>query len=356
MQPRLVFRTHYQVDEPAYMEFLIKLCTSGVQSTYTEVVARKLTQDIRTRCKNFNEAAGCYAVDLASALGLLTPNNAWTDKGFLVDLIAEVNDGEPEEQLSLTLPEKLLHFRIFLESDGAAFLFLARYLTQHNSLPRPDTTANSLAQEMFIEILSDYLSATSNTADRVALRKEVERLRRKGYRGNSGSHKLFVHAQTLYRIGLIARRNTTSRGYHLPGDSQGVEQGLGRLLRKVPDIFALEEIVTAHRLIEIAAYVLPISYTPWGVEQRKETLSLLAQFYRRTVLTGAPLCFLSTLIEATQIALLTKGVLLRYDEALALITEIQQKHPKEVRFHVDRRGQPAFVKMSDEMVKVLADE
>lgn len=356
MQPRLAFRTHYQVDEPAYMEFLIKLCTSGVQSTYTEVVARKLTQEIRARCKDFNEAAGRYAVDLARALGLITPNNAWTDKGFLVDLIAEVNDGEPEEQLSLSLPEKLLHFRVFFEADGAAFLFLARYLTEHTSLPCPGTTVNSLVREMFIEILSDYLSATNNTADRVALREKIERLRRKEYRGNSGPHKLFVHAQTLYRIGLVARNNTTSRVYYLPGDSQDMEQGLGSLLREVPNIFALEKAVTAHRLIEIAAYVLQIPYTLWNVGQREETLRLLAQFYRRTALTGVPLCFLSTLIEAIQITLLAKGILLTYDEALTLITEVQQKHPKEVRFHVDRRGRPAFVKISDEMVEALGAE
>ena len=68
MQPRLIFGTHYQVDEPAYMEILIKGCTSAIRSSYKEVVTRKLTQEIKSREKKFNAAAGGYAVDLAKEL------------------------------------------------------------------------------------------------------------------------------------------------------------------------------------------------------------------------------------------------------------------------------------------------
>jgi hypothetical protein len=356
MQPRLVFRTHYQVDEPAYMEFLIKLCTSGVKSIYTEIAARKLSQEIRARCKDFNEAAGHYAVDLARSLGLVTANNVWTDKGLLVDLIAKVDDGESEDQLSLTLSEKLLHFRIFLEADGAAFLYLARYLLEYGSIPRPNHDVNLLIQETFIDILSGYLTETSNTADRVTLRNEIEKLRKKGYQGNTGSHKFFIHIHTLYRMGLVAKSNATSRVYHLPEQYVSMRQGLEALLNNVPHILALEKAVTAHRLVEIAAEALLIPYTLWNVTQCKEALRIMAQFYQRIIFTGIPLCPLSTLLESTQIELLTSGILLGYTEALSLLTEVQQKYSKQVRFHVDRRGQPAFVKISNDMVDELAAE
>src|SRR5437016_4623823 len=98
MTPRFVFRTHYQVSEPAYMEFLVKLCTSPVQSSYREVVAQKLADEIERRCKakadkedgiaGFNENAGEYAIDLARGLDLITQNHTWTDRGHLVHLIA----------------------------------------------------------------------------------------------------------------------------------------------------------------------------------------------------------------------------------------------------------------------------
>jgi hypothetical protein len=353
MQPRLIFRTHYQVDEPAYMKFLIKLCTSAVQSTYTEVVARDLAQEIRARCKEFNEAAGRYAVDLARALNLITPNNTWTDKGFLVNLIANVADGQPEEQLSLTLPEKFLHFRLFLEADGAAFIFIARYLTQHGSLPKPDASVNLLVQEMFVTILGDYLSVTNNTPDRVALREAIDRLKRNEYHGNSGTHKLFIHAQTLYRMGLAGRDDTMSRVYYLPDQSQDTAQSLANLLREVPDILALERVVISHGLVELAADVFPVPHVTWQTKHYEDTLRLLGQFYQRVASTGAPLCSLSTLIEAIQISLLANGILLTHGEALSIISDVQQQHSKAIRFHVDRRGQPSFVKMSDEMVNVL---
>ena len=39
MEPRIVTRTHYQVDEPAYLRHLILDCTSPTQSSYSDVVA-----------------------------------------------------------------------------------------------------------------------------------------------------------------------------------------------------------------------------------------------------------------------------------------------------------------------------
>lgn len=355
MEPRLVFTTHYQVDEPAYMEFLIKLCTSGVQSTYREVAARKLVQEINSRGKKLNKAAGGYAVDLARDLGLLTSNNVWSDKGFLLDLIAEVNDGELDEQLSLTTSERILHFRIFLEADGAAFLFLAKYLTQNTSLPPEGTTVNSLVQEMFIDILSDYLSVTNNTAQRVALRIKIDRLRREGYRGHSGAHKLYIHVQTLYRIGIIAKKGG-SRIYHLPDNAPDMRQSLNSLLHEVPNIVALEKAISSHVLVELSANVLQIPYKPWERGYSYDILRLLSQNYKQIIQTGAPLCPLTTLLESIQITLLTRGLLLRYDSGLRFITEIQQRYTKDFRFHVDRRGQPAFVKISDDLIKKLASE
>ena len=132
------------------MEFLIKLCTSPVQSTYREVAAQKLAREITVRGGKLNVDAGGYAVDLANDLGLLTSNNTWTDKGHSVNLVAEVDDGKLEEQLELTLAEKLLHFRVFLESDGAALLFIAHRLTQCGSVVGSETTWNLWAKEMFV--------------------------------------------------------------------------------------------------------------------------------------------------------------------------------------------------------------
>jgi len=360
MQPRIVFRTHYQVDEPAYMEFLIKLCTSPVQSTYPEVVAQKLAGEITTRGGRLNVAAGRYAVDLARDLRLITPNNTWTDTGHLVNLIAGINDDPLEEQLKLTLPERLLHFRVFLAEDGAALLFLARRLVQYGSVANSDATWNSWAKDMFVEVYSKYLAITNNTADRVKLRREVDRIKVQGYEGNSGSHKIFIHMQTLYRLGLVTRPDSAgSRAYQLPDRQQGTRSDLGILLDEVPDVDSLEKVVNTHKWIEVAARVFQITHVhPFENTVKlsaEKVLLLMIPYYRRIMSTGTPLCPLSTLVEAIQIDLLTgKSKLLTYDEAMNLIVAAQKERPKDIRFHVDRRGKPAFVKLSDDVVEIYS--
>jgi len=360
MRPRIVFRTHYQVDEPAYMEFLIKLCTSPVQSSYREVVAEKLAREITSRGRKLNVAAGGYAVDLAQGLDLITPNNTWSEKGHLVNLIADIEDGELENQLKLTLSEKLVHFRIFIEADGAAFLFIVRRLKGCESLTNSDLTWNSWAKDMFVEVYSDYLALTSNTADRVELRRDIERIGSRGYDGNTGSHKVFIHMQTLYRLGLLSRPEAAgTRSYQLPKQSESGKRGLEVLLDEVPDVISLERVIETHKWLELAVRVFqitPESYCKNTDEVSVDrTLTLITPPYHHVISTGVPLCSLSTLIESVQISLISRtSLFLSFDDALSLIVAAQKERPKEIRFHVDRRGQPAFIKLSDDILKIYA--
>jgi len=254
MQPRIVFRTHYQIHEPAYMKYLILLCASPVQSNYREVIAEKLAREITARGKKLNIAAGGYAVDLAQDLELITHNNTWTEKGHLVNIISAVRNIDLEKDLELTLPEKLLFFKVFCERDGAALLFIARQLMKYKSVADSDADWNYWAREMFIDVFTNYLSITSDTADRVKLRREIDRISSRGYEGNTGSHKMFIHLQTLYRLGLVARPEAAgARSTQLPEYSQGERIGLSILLENVPDIISLEKMVGNHKWVEIAA-------------------------------------------------------------------------------------------------------
>jgi hypothetical protein len=355
MKPRLVFRTHFQADEPAYMGLLVKCCTSAVQSTYRETVAQKLAREItKRRGKSFNEDAGDYAVDLAKSLGLITDNYTWTEKGHLVNLVAEIRP-DWSSQLTLRLSEKLLYFRTFLEADGAAMVFLARRLVETDGLGRPDITWNSLATEMFVRVFSDYLKISNSTADRVSLRNEIERIKANPYRGNTGPHKIFIHLQTLYRLGLLERASLSGpRVYRLPSAGGGSPCGLEVFLQDVPDIVALEERIKNEKWIEIAARVFGVSYTP--IASFHDLLPVVATVYRRIAETGVPICPLSTLVESVQIELLaSRYQLLSRDVAVAAFAALQKGNPKDVRLHVDRRGRPAFLRLSDDLVRRLSE-
>ena len=126
MQRRILYRTHYQVDEPALISFVIKHCTSATESNYPERVAERLSRYVSNRGRRFNVAAAGYAVDLAQGLGVLSENNSWTDKGQLLASIAKDECGNLEDDLKLNERERFLFFRLFLDADGALLLYLAR--------------------------------------------------------------------------------------------------------------------------------------------------------------------------------------------------------------------------------------
>src|SRR5215217_1400096 len=126
MTPRLLTRTHYQINEPAYLCLLVLQCTSPTRSEYRERVAEKLVEEMRKADRRVNVDAAKYAVDLGRAIGLLNANNVWTDRGHLLSLL---NDSkEFARGMELSLRERLFFFRILLDTDGAAIAYFLREL------------------------------------------------------------------------------------------------------------------------------------------------------------------------------------------------------------------------------------
>lgn len=348
MQPRLVFRTHYQVDEPAILRYLVQGCSSAVRSSYDETVAAKLSASLRRAGKDFNDAAGRYAVDLAHGLQLLNDQNAWTPHGHLLALVARSDDAATwAEALPLDERERLVFCRLFLEHDGAALLWLGRYVNEHGSIPNTGDDWNELAQHLLLETYEAYLRITVPIGERVGLRGEIDRIRRKGYRGKSGAHKLFVHLQTMLRIGLLERAEAASvRRYVSP--KVAVHGPLLALLEQVSTVDALEQVGRGGAWMDVAAKSLGIS-----ANASSEPLDwpILVMLYTRLMATGIAVCPLSTLIEAFQVEIaVSAGYLIPYSDVLDELQLAQEHHLRDVRFHVDRRGKPAFIKLSEAFV------
>ena len=209
MKARVLYRTHYQVEEPAYMEILVKICTSPVQAAYSENVAQRLSREISSRGRKFNPAAAGYAIDLAHGLGVLSGNNTWTDKAHLLALHGKISGGDIASELELDAAERLTHFRLFLEADGAALLHIARVALRSERLPE-DHDWNRFAGVMFKDIFLEYLKATADISDRLALRKELDHLKA-SFEGKTGWHKSYIHLQTMFRLGLLHRPDSPQR-------------------------------------------------------------------------------------------------------------------------------------------------
>lgn len=352
MEARVLFRTHYQVDEPAYITVLVKGCTSPVRSAYDELVARNLSREVRARNKEFNVAAAGYAVSLARCLGVINDQNVWTEKGQLVNLVAEVQSGPWAEGLELDFQEKLLMFRLFLEADGAALLYLANHLLRGSPIPNGPDGWNLLARDMFLEVFTDYLRESATTAERVKLRAEIDRIRAKGYSGKSGAHKLFLHLQTLLRFGLVHRKETgIGRVYELAGADP---DNLEKLLVEIPDVHRLEEVVRHRGWPRVAAAVFGRGSRVDRLSE-DELLRLLVPRYKAVAATGVPLCMISPLLDAVEIKLLaSQSTWVPYEALVEVLKEVQKRRGKDVRFHVDRRGAPAFVKLSEALIAEYA--
>lgn len=340
------------MDEPAFAEVVVARCTSPVVSSYDDVVAERLVRDVQNRRQRFNVAAARYAVDLAHGLAVINANNVWGENGHLVNLIALVEKGPWPGELPLTLEERLLHFRLFLEADGAALLFLAQLVLSEGQLPLQGSDWNALAERMFVETYSLYLAVTGPTADRVSLRSDIDRIKARGYKGKSGAHKLFLHLQTLHRLDFLERTTgSNERQYNVSGVG---EARLARLVNEIPDILALEEIIREHRSLEVAALVYGLG-GQLEDPSPSETLSLVLPKYREVMATGVAICPLAPIIEAAQITLLADtSRIMGYADFLDRLKEAQSLHPRDIRFHQDRWGRPAFLKISDELIRDTA--
>lgn len=360
MRPRLIYRTHFQVAEPAYLEILVKTCTSPVQGTYVERIAEKLSRRITTLGRTqdnprfgLNVPAAAFAVDLARGLSIITSTNTWTDKGHLVALVATVGHQTLEEELCLDPSERLLHFRLFLDGDGAALMYIARQAVTGGAVKGQESDWNKFARAMFLSVYQEYLSQTSDTADRLSLRKELDRLRSKPFSGKTGCHKSFIHLQTLYRLGLLDRTDSGGQREYTP--SELGRTGLPALLKEVPSYQALEHVAETSNWARIAAAVLHPGHSKARIPSG-EILSLVVSFYRRICSTGVPLCSLTTVVDAVQIHLLAaRGQLIERKTVLDALTDEQKKRPRDVRFHVDRKGRPAFLKLSEAVTDCYAE-
>lgn len=345
MRPRVVFRTHYQVDEPLYVGLLLNTSTSPVRSDYPERVAQQLANEVSRRDKRFNVPAATYAVDLARGLGVINDQMVWTPLGHLIGIFSEPREGQLDYELSAA--ERLLYYRTFLDGDGAAFLYLARWLLEHESMPDGHADWNSLAQEMFISIYTEYLKVSSTTSDRVTLRNELDRLKSRGYKGKSGTHKMFIHLQTMYRIGMLDRNEESANRTYVARRDR-----LAPLVELVGDVVGLEQVIREQRWPEIVG---TLNGTAPSVTIDDDTLrQLVAHYYGLIMKSGIALCPIATLTDALQLHGLVENRRWDLSAVHEWLRDVQREDPKHIRFHVDRAGNPAFIRLPDALVALWA--
>lgn len=339
---RLVRRTHYQVLEPALLRWLVGRGTSAVSSDFPDRVARKLS-DVR---KDLNVAAARYVVDLGKALNLVNGNLVWTDLGHLLSVVGSYNRAMADG-LELSDAERVVFFRIFLEFDGAAVIFFAKKIEAQQTVPSPRETWGQVAQELFETTYGEYLRFVADPQLRVHVRQLAEKRHRHPFRGKSGAHQSWVHIHTLHRLGFLEKMGKKSgRVYKAKDPVQGTPRPTAKLLELIPNLEALEKVVTSQSCYEVAKHV--VGHRPGDQDMSDvDFVQRVRAVYDDVMATGVALCPIQTLSEAIQVQSVTQHLKVpRAEVILTRLRKMQERAPYEIRFHVDRSGYPAFVKMS----------
>lgn len=338
---RLVRRTHYQVLEPALLRLLIQSFTSAVSSDFPDRVARRLaaTKD------DLNVVAANYVVDLAKALNLVNGNLVWTNLGHLLHVVA--SNAATATDMQLTELERLVFFRLFLEFDGAAVLFFAKKIEKQDEIPGPGESWTEISQELFESTYEEYLQFVTDPEFRTRLRHLAERRRQRPFRGKSGPHQSWVHIHTLYRLQLVEKiEHGATRTYKARSVAHCGLRPTAKLIDVVPDLMALEKLVNARTCYELASEVLGMNADSGQNPSDLEFAASVRSVYDRVMAAGVALCPIQTLAEVIQVqSVVERRQPLGMENILLRLKEIQRRAPDKMRFHVDRTGRPAFIKM-----------
>lgn len=349
MVPRLLTRTHYQVDEPAFLRVLVLQCTSPIRSEYRERVGNRLVAE---GIEGINKGSAGYLIDLGRATGLINKNNIWTERGLLLNLLSQT--GERTNRMDLTLREKVFFFRVLLDTDGAAIIYFLRELRRRKQLPENESDWNAIANDLFIWTFKSYYILTSDVTTRIRLRELIQQRKANPFSGtHSGDHQCLLHLQSLYRLGLIAKpRGDNSRIFIRASDAASAPADY--LLKKLNGVEALETAVNCQKWMEFASVIFSPSSTR-EVHQADESDEVfhheIFEAYRRLGVTGIPLCPLRTLVEKVQIEEIVRGQNAQsYEARIEGLKRLQRKHPRQVHFHVDRIGRPAYLKLDRNLI------
>ena len=140
MDPRFILRTHTGSLKPGNYSILISNCTSPDRRSSPESVARNLGIMLENNSKS---SIAKFTVNNASGknrgFGFLLDNMLWTWKGHVINTAlsvlkkVELEDTEPFLG-ELTLLERVLYLRYYLETEGALLLKLAHIIKNNKQI------------------------------------------------------------------------------------------------------------------------------------------------------------------------------------------------------------------------------
>lgn len=338
MRPRVLLRTHYQVDEPRLILSVAVNCASPTEAKHEDSISACLVRWARSHPHPFSHPfslpAANYAIGNARALELVNDSHRVTATGLSFCYLA-AHEAGATDPFALSASEQRLYLRQYLVASGAFVLQFGGWLVRQGATTDRHLRDSNITEELMRAVMDEYLALATEVRDRTAIRKERDRLKQTDYRSSTKRHKRYPLITSMKRLGLVIEDGETI----LPAP----DGRLATLVERIPNAASLERLIRGDSLESLLHGI----YRNESSFQAREPSKAIVNAYRFAMSKGlqaCPLIFLNDLAFAFLFSV----------DVMSLLDRIHKSKPSELRFHVDRRGRRAFVLASDDALAALS--
>ena len=356
--------THYQVGHPIYFGFLIHSCTSPVESKSKERVIHDIHKTLGNHKYQCSREAAKFLVRMAQNMGFLELNNIWTWKAFVIDYfekLDEINRCHEKTKIS-SLTKRTVYLKYYLEADGAFLIRFAREVLENgeNGLRKYTIRYTDKAVEpIFKDVINGYLTIEKDFRKRVQLRNFSDWVNVKGYEKKVRIHKGFPHLDPLVDLDIL-HYDDKERKY-LPKFVENLNVS-EIFLKNFPDIKSLEGIFLFEEgnskkagdygvkcgYYKRVAELYDIPFHEYSRNDRKIISEEIEKAYSKVRDKVTGLASIRTIkdIVCTSV-LVNHEVLCEWPDVDVVLKELKKEKGANLRFHVDRKGEIAYLVLSE---------
>ena len=358
LRPRVILKTHSGVRRPGIFSVLVARCTSPTQPADQGTVVKRLAEEFKSVSRDSlkgatvgERGAAFHAVWMArpQQLGFLTSNLFWSWKGHVLRTLVTCNsDAGTSAFLELSPAEQVIYLKYYFEGNGAILVSLARELISRGGLAEENLVRTDLLERNLEVIWKEYLDLSTNIAERVRLRQKLQGQK---YDTSTRRHKTYPHLMPLEDMGLVTRTESGEGDAFVPVVRNG-RTPLQTLVEGFPSIKELEASIDQGEHCSILAGVMFPGHRRLSLrEDLAQLMHTTIESYRALSISGSVLHPIDAITDICYARMLSKQqVLVTRQDIDGALAELQRQHPKEVRFHVDRLGRPAYIVIDDELV------
>ncbi len=347
MHPRILLRTHYQADEPRIIIATVTHCTTPTGSRSEDAVAEAVVRWARAHGITISFPGAVYAVGNARALSLLNSSNRWTSAGLAFGYLDKSGFGDRDDnRVALTGPEERLYLKQYVSGAGALVITFGRWLVARGATTDEELRSESVIERQVVEILDEYLAVATDFRDRAAIRRERDRLRGSDYAASTKRHKRYPLLTTMERLRLLDVTKSNGDRISMAPDRMG---RLSALAAGIPDVAKLEKVARDSSLPSVLDSLLQDRGGQDLLTGSPATV--LTEAYSYAMSLGVQACSLEYLDDVLYAFFPLDGK--PQVQCGELLDGLRAKMPRDVRFHVDRRGRRAFVILSEAALQRL---